>query len=90
MASSSVDAFGRTNVEAMIQLTPVLAADKGGHLEIIEDGKNGVLYNSNIEDSFIEKALGLINDQSLRDSLGETALHTSQQSYSRQNTFHLL
>lgn len=87
MASSSVDAFGRTIVEAMIQLTPVLAADKGGHLEIIEDGKNGVLYNSNIEDSFIEKALGLINDQSLRDSLCETALHTSQEAYSRQKHF---
>ena len=55
VASSGVDAFGRTIVESMLQSTPVLAANKGGHLEVIEDKVDGLLYEVNCKSSFTDK-----------------------------------
>jgi glycosyltransferase involved in cell wall biosynthesis len=44
------EGFGRTIVEAMRSGVFVIANDSGGHREIIENGKNGVLLNNmNIE-----------------------------------------
>jgi len=87
VASSSVDAFGRTIVEAMLQSTPVLAAGKGGHLEIVEDGYNGLIFEANTRDSFIEKVILLLDNDSLRNSVIKAALTSSQERYSRQQHF---
>lgn len=40
------EGFGRTIIEAMHAGTPVVAADAGGHSEIIEDGYNGWLFKA--------------------------------------------
>ena len=40
------EAFGRTLVEAMLCGTPVVAADDGGHREIIRHGKTGLLVEA--------------------------------------------
>lgn len=43
---SKMEAFGRVTVEALKCGLPVIAANTGGSLEIIEDGTNGYLYQS--------------------------------------------
>jgi glycosyltransferase involved in cell wall biosynthesis len=87
IAPSNRDAFGRTIVEAMLQSTTVLAADKGGHLEIVEDRFDGLLYSANCKKSFIEKAHVLIDDKSLREALASKALEKSSSKYSKQSLF---
>ena len=63
VACSPRDAFGRSIVEAMLQETPVLAASAGGHLEIIENGITGILYESKNCNDFIDKLMQLILTQ---------------------------
>tara|TARA_B100000780_G_scaffold278906_1_gene254293 strand:- start:904 stop:2031 length:1128 start_codon:yes stop_codon:yes gene_type:complete len=87
IAPSNRDAFGRTIVEAMLQSTTVLAANKGGHLEIVEDRFDGFLYSANSKKSFIEKAYVLIEDKSLREELASKALKKSSLKYSKQSLF---
>ena len=63
VACSPRDAFGRSIVEAMLQKTPVLAASAGGHLEIIENGITGILYEPNNSKDFNKKLSQLILSQ---------------------------
>ena len=85
IASSGVDAFGRTIVESMLQSTPVLAANKGGHLEILEDGKDGLFYEMNCKSSLIEKIAKLVDDSSLRDRLVINAYKKSSSTYTKKH-----
>ena len=87
IAPSSRDAFGRTIIEAMLQSTTVLVANKGGHKEIVEDGFDGFTYKSNCKKSFINKVAELIENESLRNELANRALEKSSSKYSRQSQF---
>jgi glycosyltransferase involved in cell wall biosynthesis len=53
IAPSDVEPFGRTVVEAMIQKTPVIVANGGGHMEIVKHGDTGWLYHHNDVEGFI-------------------------------------
>ena len=81
IASSTMDAFGRTIVEAMLQKTTVLAAKFGGHTEIINNGVNGILYNPNIENDFMNKLTIIIND---KYTMSENAYRFANESFSNQ------
>ena len=59
---------------------PVVASPVGVNTEIIEDGKNGFLANS--EDEWIDKLLRLIEDPELRESLGKAGRQTVLERYS--------
>jgi glycosyltransferase involved in cell wall biosynthesis len=61
VAPSLIDAFGRSIIEAMLQKTPVLAAKSGGHMNIINDGVNGMFYEPTIENDFIKKISIIMN-----------------------------
>lgn len=87
IAPSGRDAFGRTIIEAMLQSTTVLVANKGGHLEIVEDGFDGLIYSANCKKSFIEKIFALTEDKSLRQLLASNALDKSTSKYSKQSLF---
>ena len=87
IAPSGRDAFGRTIIEAMLQLTTVLVANKGGHLEIVEDGEDGMVYVANSKKSFIEKVFALTESESLRQTLASKALEKSSSTYSKQELF---
>ena len=71
----------------MLQSTSVLVANKGGHKEIVEDGVDGLIYESNCMQSFISKVISLIQDDSLRNELANRALEKSSSKYSRQSQF---
>ena len=87
IAPSGRDAFGRTIIEAMLQSTTVLVANKGGHLEIVEDGEDGLVYVANLKKSFIEKVFLLTENESLRQILASKALEKSSSKYSKQTLF---
>jgi len=87
IASSSIDAFGRTIVEAMLLETPVLVADKSGHLEIVENNYNGLIFGVDDRIDFTQKALQLLEDTELRQALVRRGLSSSRESFSDQRSF---
>jgi glycosyltransferase involved in cell wall biosynthesis len=50
-------------LEAMAQGRVLAASDVGGHLELIADGKTGVLFRANDADSLVEKVGALLESQ---------------------------
>jgi PEP-CTERM/exosortase A-associated glycosyltransferase len=48
-------------LEAMAQGRLLAASDVGGHLELIEDGKTGILFKADDPDALADKVLGLLN-----------------------------
>ena len=73
LAPATRDGFGRALIEAMSLKVPVVAAGAGGHLEVIEHGKTGFLYEpGDISGaaSVIEKALTLQQKKQLLISAG--------------------
>lgn len=46
IVASRNEAFGRVAAEAMMLGVPVIASDKGGSLELVEDKKTGLLFES--------------------------------------------
>lgn len=45
LVCSDREAFGRVTIEAMMASNPVIASDSGANPELIEDGKNGMLFS---------------------------------------------
>jgi glycosyltransferase involved in cell wall biosynthesis len=82
VAASSVDAFGRSLVEAMLQRTPVLAAAAGGHVEIIEDWKTGFLFSPDDYRNFTDKLCYLLDNVDLRLKLSANAYRNASERYS--------
>lgn len=70
---SEAETFGLATVEIMAQGKPVIGAKDGGTPEIIQDGKNGLLYDLHDTDQLAEKMEYLINDPDIAEKLGEFA-----------------
>ena len=58
------EGFGRTLVEAILCGTPVIAADHGGHREIITHAKIGILVPADDAEAFAEAVSRLLNTPS--------------------------
>jgi glycosyltransferase involved in cell wall biosynthesis len=58
-----VEHFGMTVVESMSAGNVPVVSNIGGHKEIIDNGKNGILWNS--QEELIEQTFNLINTKSL-------------------------
>ena len=50
-------------LEAMAQKRLVVASDVGGHKELIEDGKNGMLFNADSANDLAQTVLKLLSDR---------------------------
>ncbi len=63
------EAFGRSMAEALAMNRPVIAKAFGGALDIVEDGKNGVLVSADCEnvDEAFAKAIVKVSQTSYRD-----------------------
>jgi glycosyltransferase involved in cell wall biosynthesis len=57
-------------LESMAMATAVLASDVGGHKELIEDGKTGLLFAAENVDDFVARSVALSRDADLRSRLG--------------------
>ena len=81
VAPSLIDAFGRSIIEAMLQKTPVLAAKSGGHMDIINDGVNGMFYEPTIQDDFIKKISIIMNMKNI-SAISDNAYQFAQFNFS--------
>jgi len=81
VAPSIIDAFGRSIVEAMIQKTPVLAAKSGGHIDLIDEGNNGLFYDPSIQGDFIKIFSGIVDSKNI-NKLTDKAYNFAQANFS--------
>ena len=67
------ETFGLVLAEAMIMNVPVIGSNAGGVPEIIEDGKNGLLFEPKNSDDLCKKILQMKKDKILRTNLSKKA-----------------
>lgn len=70
VTTSTKETRGLAVIEACAAEIPVICPDSGGVIDTIKDGYNGFLFQSNNEVDFLEKLILLVNNNSLRKSMG--------------------
>ena len=70
------DGLPNTLLEAMACGRPVVASAVGGLVDVIADGRDGLLLPSRDDDAWVETLLRLLQDASLRERLGAAARRT--------------
>jgi len=78
---SSSEGLGTSALDAMNYAIPVIASDSGGLVEIIEHGRNGLLFSSGDSKKLSEMIVFLINDKSRRFELGRRAQNLFYQKF---------
>ena len=87
IVASTMEAFGRVTVEAMLSGNPVLAADSGANGELIEDGRTGWLFETGNEYALADKMFMVIENKSAIRSIGKNAFNVASLNYlSHRNT----
>jgi glycosyltransferase involved in cell wall biosynthesis len=79
VTTSEKEARGLTVLEAFASGIPVLAPRSGGVVENIKDGWNGYLYTPQDQHDFMNKLKHLVEDTSLRKTMGERGPETVSQ-----------
>ena len=87
IVASSMEAFGRVTVEAMLSGNPVLAADSGANGELIEDGRTGWLFETGNEYALADKMSAIIANKCSIRKMGKNAFDIALEKYlSHRNT----
>ncbi|MCX5706301.1 MAG: GT4 family glycosyltransferase PelF [Candidatus Omnitrophica bacterium] len=81
LATTTHEAFGRVIIEAQASGVPVVATEVGGVVDIIEDGKNGLLVPPSDPSSMAEAALKIFKDIELARVLAENAYQKVKEKY---------
>jgi len=81
MPSRWQEPFGLINIEAGAARRPMVAARVGGIPEVIRDGVNGLLFESDDFPALVSAVRRLIEDQRLRVDMGERARHTVESEF---------
>jgi glycosyltransferase involved in cell wall biosynthesis len=83
MPSLWYETFGRTVAEAFAQGIPVIASRLGAMLELVEDGKNGFLFNPGDSADLAQvMRRGLNLDEAQHEQLRVSARETHQRRFS--------
>ena len=80
--SITAESFGITLIEAMSARRPVVASRIGGVPEIIEDGKNGLLFNPWDSKALAEKTNKVLSDDTYSEMLGRNAYESVEKKFS--------
>ena len=79
ITNSEKETRGLTVIEAAAAGIPAIAPAAGGVIDTIENGETGWLYRPQDEKDFIDKLTLLIEDSTLRHSMGDKAEELSRQ-----------
>jgi len=79
---SVYEPFGIINLEAMACGTPVVASAVGGILEVVEDGKTGLLVPPARPDELAAALRRLLEDPALARSMGEAGRKRVEEKFS--------
>jgi len=77
------ETFGLVIIESMANGTPVIATDRGGPLEIIDDGVDGLLYDGSTED-LSQKIKLLYTDKELKETLALNSLKKVSEKFDKE------
>jgi glycosyltransferase involved in cell wall biosynthesis len=83
-SSSEPEPFGRVIVEAMVAGRPVVATAAGGVLDIIEDGKTGLLVPLKDAESMAKAIYQLLSQPERAKQIGQHAQHRARERFSVQ------
>ncbi len=81
LATTTHEAFGRVVVEAQAAGVPVVATKVGGVVDIIEDGKNGLLVPPADPKSMADAVMRIFKDTQLARDLAENAYAKVKEKY---------
>lgn len=81
---SHFEAFGMVLVEAMGYEVPVIASSVGGVPEVMEDGKNGLLFNAGNIRELADTISRLVCDRNLRIEMGKNGRNMALNKFSTQ------
>jgi glycosyltransferase involved in cell wall biosynthesis len=81
-ASTLAEPYGNVILEAMASSRPVVAAAAGGPLEIVDDGRTGVLVRPGDPDALADVLWRLLGDQAERRRLGDAGREYVEQTSS--------
>ena len=81
LATVTHEAFGRVIIEAQAAGVPVVATEVGGVVDIIENGKTGLLVPPADPDSMAEAIIRIFKDRVLASNLAENAYKKVRQIY---------
>jgi starch synthase len=79
--SSVGEPFGLTMLEAMACSRPMIVTNCGGMPEIIKNGQNGFVVKARDYKALADKCINLLQDEELRNSLGQTGRKIVEQRY---------
>ncbi|MCL5878704.1 MAG: glycosyltransferase [Deltaproteobacteria bacterium] len=75
------EGLGQVVMEGMAAGKVVIAPDKGGPVELIEDGTDGILYRAGNRDALAQAIIKTAGDPALRKSIGETAKSKAEKEF---------
>ena len=82
LATTKVESFGNTFIEAMVCGVPVVAARMMPVTEIVSDGNTGLLYEQNNTDDALRKIYTIIDSPDLHAKLSQQAIIHVQENFS--------
>jgi N-acetyl-alpha-D-glucosaminyl L-malate synthase BshA len=79
---SSSESFGLVALEAMSAAVPVVASNAGGLPEVVDHGGTGFLHDPTHETGYVTSILRLLQNESLRRTMGRRARKVAQERFS--------
>ncbi len=79
---SRSEAMGRVLIEAMACAKPVIGSNVGGIPEVIDDGRDGLIFRSGDDADLAEKMERLLSDEALRARMGSAGAETVRKKFS--------
>ncbi|MCA6074728.1 glycosyltransferase family 4 protein [Fulvivirga sedimenti] len=84
--ASTMEGLSQSLLESMFMKVPVIATAAAGNLDLVKDGRNGLLFNDRDIDALVEKIVLLRENPELQEKLAEGGYKTARLDFSIENT----